>query len=278
MGKPVPRGQHLGNATFLRRWAGSIAVLAAFAGGTAWAASEQAEGAQQRCVDPKARALLERMSDFLASQPQFSVQADGSTEVVLKTGEKVEFEHSSDVRLKRPDKLRSDRRGEQTDVEFYYDGRSFTLYGKNKNYYATAAAPATIDEAIDAAREKLGIEAPAADLLYSKPYDILMEDVVSGSDLGEDAVRGVSCHHLAFRGNETDWQIWIEDGPRPVPCKFVITSKKVQGAPEFAVEFSQWNFSPRFDETVFHFTPPGDAKRIDFLREEASPGTQGDKK
>lgn len=277
MGNSVPRGQHLGSATFLQRWIGSIAVLVAFAGGTAWAATQQGVDAQQG-VDPKARTLLKRMSDFLASQPQLSVQADGSTEVVLKTGEKVEFEHSSDVRLKRPNKLRSDRRGEKADAEFYYDGHSFTLYGKNQNYYATTAAPPTIDEAIDAARERLGIEAPAADLLYSNPYDILMEDVVSGTYLGTNAVRGVSCHHLAFRGNETDWQIWIEDGPKPVPCKFVIVSKKVQGSPEFSVEFSRWNFSPRLDEAVFHFTPPSDAKRIGFLGETASRGTPGGKK
>lgn len=278
MGQPVPLGQHLGTVTFPRRWVGPIAMIAALAGGAAWAASPQTEEAQQSGVDPKARALLEKMSDFLASQSQFSVQTDGSMEVVLKTGEKVEFEYSSDVLLKRPNKLRSDRRGEKTNMEFYYDGSSFTLYGKNKNYYATATAPSTIDEAIDAARERLGIEAPAADLLYSNPYEILMEDVVSGTYLGMAAVRGVSCHHLAFRGNETDWQIWIEDGPKPAPCKFVITSKKVENSPEFTVEFSKWNFSPRLDDSLFCFTPPSGAKRIDFLEEPASPGTQGDKK
>jgi hypothetical protein len=273
MGTAMSRRRHLGTATFLRRWVGPIAMLAAFAGGIAWAAPPEADTSQQPGVDPKARALLEKMSDFLGGQRQFSVEVDGSTEVVLQSGEKVEFDHSSDVRLKRPDKLRSDRRGEKADVEFYYDGRSFTLYGKKNHYYATADAPATIDEAIDAARERLGIEAPGADLLYNKPYDVLMDDVVSGTYLGTVAVRGVSCHHLAFRGNETDWQIWIEDGPRPVPCKFVITSKKVQGLPEFTVEFSQWNFSPRLGDEVFHFTPPGNAKRIDFLR-----NVQGDKK
>jgi hypothetical protein len=168
MGNSVPREQHLGSATFLQRWLGPIAVLAALTGGTAWAAPPPGAGAQ-RGVEPKARALLERMSDFLADQSQLSVQTNGSTEVVLQTGEKVEFEHSSDVRLKRPDKLRSDRRGEKTDAEFYYDGRSFTLYGKNQHYYATAAAPATIDEAIDAARERLGVEAPAADCSTAIP-------------------------------------------------------------------------------------------------------------
>jgi hypothetical protein len=140
MGNSVPRGQHLGSTTLLQRWIGPIAVLAAFAGGTAWAAPSRAVDAQQG-VDPKARALLERMSNFLASQPQLSVQTDGSMEVVLKTGEKVEFEYSSDVRLKRPDKLRSDRRGEKADVEFYYDGRSFTLYGMGRTTTTTRPPP-----------------------------------------------------------------------------------------------------------------------------------------
>ena len=213
------------------------------------------------------------MSDFLASQRQFSVQTDGSIEVVLQSGEKLEFDYSSDVRLKRPDKLRSDRRGEKADAEFYYDGRSFTLYGKNKRYYATADAPGTIDEAIDAAREKLGIEAPAADLLYSNPYKILMEDVVSATDLGKAFVRGVSCRHLAFRGNETDWQIWIEDGPRARAGAIRDHLEEGPGLAEFTVEFSEWNFSPRFGDEVFHFTPRGNDKRINFLdRSESGPG------
>nr|WP_255415183.1 DUF2092 domain-containing protein [Vitiosangium sp. GDMCC 1.1324] len=279
MGKPVPRGQHLGTATVLRRWVGPIAVLAALAGGTLWAASPEAENAQKPDVDPKARSLLKGMSDFLASQQEFSVEADGSMEVVLQSGEKVEFEHSSTVRVRRPNMLRSDRRGEKVDAEFYYDGRSFTLFGKYRHYYATTDAPPNLDEAIDAAREKLGIEAPGADLLYSNPYEVLMEDVVSGTDLGMSSVRGVPCHHLAFRGNETDWQIWIEDGPKPAPRKFVITSKKVQGSPEFSVELTQWNFSPRLPDEVFHFVPPRDAKRIDFLTvKSAVPETQGGKK
>jgi hypothetical protein len=67
MGNSVPREQHLGSATFLQRWLGPIAVLAALTGGTAWAAPPPGAGAQ-RGVEPKARALLERMSDFLADQ------------------------------------------------------------------------------------------------------------------------------------------------------------------------------------------------------------------
>jgi hypothetical protein len=258
-------------------------VLATVAGGVAGAAPPQAESAKKPAaekpvVDPKARALVEKMSDFLANQRRFSVQTDGSTEVVLETGEKLEYDFSSTVRLQRPDRLRSDRRGEVADVSFFYDGRSFTLFGKNTHYYATANAPPNLDEAIDAAREKLDIEAPGADLLYSNPAKILMEDVVSGKDLGMSVVRGVPCRHLAFRGNETDWQLWVEDGPRPVPRKLLIVSKKVEGLPEFVVELSEWDFSPDFSDADFRFTPPGDAQRIDFLGARPPPGTQGDTK
>ncbi|WP_164018574.1 DUF2092 domain-containing protein [Pyxidicoccus trucidator] len=254
-------------------------MLATLAGGVAAAAPPpEAERAQKPVVDPKARALVEKMSDFLAGQQRFSVQTDGSMEVVLKTGEKIEYDFSSTVRLQRPDKLRSDRRGEVADVEFYYDGRTFTLFGKKTRYYATTEAPPKLDDAIDAAREKLGLEAPGADLLYSNPAKILMEDVVSGSNLGSSFVRGVPCQHLAFRGNETDWQLWIEDGPVPVPRKLLIVSKKVEGLPEFVVELSEWDFSPRFNDSVFRFTRPDGAERIDFLEAVPRPGPQGDTK
>jgi hypothetical protein len=41
------------------------------------------------------------------------------------------------------------------------------------------------------------------------------------------AVIGVECDHLAFRNADTDWQIWIESGAKPIPRKYVITSKGI---------------------------------------------------
>lgn len=270
----------------MRRWVQPLAVLAALAGTGVGAAPAEKPDAQQKqpsqqkqpTVEPEARAQLQKMSDFLARQQRFTIQTNGSMEIVLETGEKVEYDFASDVRVQRPNMLRTDRRGAMADLSFFYDGRSFTLFGKNKGYYATADAPDNLDDAIDAAREKLGIEAPAADLLYSNTYKILMEDVVSGQDLGMNDINGTPCRHLAFRGNETDWQIWIEDGPRPLPRKFVIVSKKVEGQPEFTVELSQWDLSPQFDNATFRFYPPNNATRIDFLSQMNTARTQGGKK
>ena len=46
---------------------------------------------------------------------------------------------------------------------------------------------------------------------------------------------GVVCDHLAFRNLDTDWQIWVESGERPLPRKYVITSKTVAAAPQYTL-------------------------------------------
>jgi hypothetical protein len=216
-------------------------------------------------TDPQADKILRGMSDFLSKQSKFSFSADHQTEAVLKSGQKLEFDAVSEVKVERPNRIRSDRRGEIAEsMSFFYDGKNVSLYGRGANLYASTPAPANMDQAIDFAREKLDLETPAADLLYTNPYRFMTEDVVSGMYVGKATLDDKTVHHLAFRGNETDWQIWIEDGDKPLPRKYVIISKKVKGAPEFSVELRDWNFSPSFDSDTFAFTPPEDAGRIQF--------------
>jgi hypothetical protein len=78
-------------------------------------------------------------------------------------------------------------------------------------------------------------------------------------------VGGVKCDHLAFRGNQVDWQIWIETGDKPLPKKFVVTTKWMTGAPQFTLVVKSWNLSPKLTEDMFSFVPPKDARKIDFI-------------
>nr|WP_245509581.1 DUF2092 domain-containing protein [Bradyrhizobium vignae] len=75
-------------------------------------------------------------------------------------------------------------------------------------------------------------------------------------------VDGVECEHLAFRTPDTDWQIWIETGAKPVPRKYVITSKTVTGAPQYTLRIRDWK-TDAFAEDTFVFKPPAGATRID---------------
>ncbi len=257
-----------------RRWRGRavLALLAAALVSQAAVAQRAREPRQaprapaQRAIDPRADAELRKMSDYLGRLPAFGVWVDHATEVVLEDGQKLEFDSSSRVWVRRPNGIRSDRRGEEVDASLYYDGRTMTVFGRRANLYASAQAPPTIDAAIDFARAELDVEAPAADLLYSNPYGALTEDIVSGMYVGEAEVDGTPCHHLAFRGRDIDFQIWIQQGAEPLPRKFVIVTKDVPSRPEFRVELRDWMTDPELvSADLFRFRPPAGAERTEFV-------------
>jgi hypothetical protein len=206
------------------------------------------------------------MSDYLAGLKQFRVQTENSLEVILTSGQKILYDSPAECLIQRPNKLRAERKGDIVNQEFYYDGKTLTLYNPDQKYYATVEAPPTIEETLDFARVSLDVYAPGGDLLYKNAYEVLTEDVVSGFYVGESVIGGIKCHHLAFRGNEVDWQIWIEDGDKPLPKKFIITTKWMTGAPQFTASIKAWDLSPKFSEDTFTFVPSKDAQRIDFVR------------
>jgi hypothetical protein len=247
-----------GNSNMTARLLGSAALV--LAGVVPIAAPAQPAG-----IDPQAVKLLKASTDYLASLKQYGVDARTSIEVVLNTGQKLQFDAAASLALQRPNKLRGERRGRLVDQIFYYDGKSLTLYNPGQRYYATVAAPDTLEAMLDFARTKLDIEAPAGDLLYGNAFDIVMDGVTSGFVVGKGVIEGVRCDHLAFRGAVVDWQIWIQEGGRPLPRKYLITSREVAGAPEFSVVMIKWNLTPKFSDSMFTFTPPKGAKKVDFL-------------
>ena len=221
--------------------------------------------AQPAGIDPQATKLLKASTDFLASQPRFSVESRNTLEVVLTSGQKIQFGHAARMWVQRPNKLRADRTGDLVEQSFYYDGKSLTLLNPGENVYATVPAPGTLEEMLDFARTRLDIVAPGSDLIYKNAYEILMDGVTDGFVVGKGIVEGVRCDHLAFRAPHVDWQIWIQDGEKPLPRKFVITTKDVSGGPQFSVVVTKWNTAPKFPEGLFTFKQPKNAKKVEFV-------------
>lgn len=221
--------------------------------------------AQPAGIDPAATKLLKAATDFLASRQRFSVETRNSLEVVLASGQKIEFNHTARQSVQRPNKLRAERTGDLVNQVFYYDGKSLTLSNPGDKVYATVAAPGTLEAMLDFARETLDIVAPAGDLVYRDAYEILMTDVSQGFVVGKAVIEGVRCEHLAFRAPHVDWQIWIQEGPEPLPRKLVITTRDQAGAPQFTVAVTKWNLKPTFTAQTFSFRAPSGAKRVEFL-------------
>ena len=239
-------------------WArcGALATLA----GLALAAQAQPAG-----IAPEAQRLLKASTDFLASQQQFSADTRNTLEVVLKSGQKIEFNHQARMSAQRPNKLRAERTGDLVDQVFVYDGKTLTLHNPQAKAYAQVAAPDTLEGMLEFARTQLDIVAPAGDLLNKNAYDILMDGVTDGFVVGKAVIEGVRCDHLAFRAPHVDLQMWIQEGAQPLPRKMMITTRDLVNAPQFAVTMTKWNLQPKFNAQTFSFTPPAGAKKVDFL-------------
>ena len=247
-----------------RRTLRATAAGAVLAAGVTMGASFVAGPAMgAETVDPDADKILRSMSTYLGGLSTFSATADVDNEIIDMAGQKLQLSSSASVLVERPGKLHATRRGPLADVEVIYDGKVVTINGKGLNVYAQFDSPGTIDDAIATVRFETGLDAPGADLLYADPYAGLASNVTSGAYLGTAYVNGVECHHLAYRAPKVDWQIWVQAGDKPLPMKYVITSKWVTGAPEYSVRFRDWNTKPTIDPSLFAFKAPEGATKLE---------------
>jgi len=221
--------------------------------------------AQSAGIDPEAQRLMKASTDFLASQQQFKAETRNTLEVVLNSGQKIEFNHSGLVSVQRPDKLRAERTGDLVDQVFIYDGKSLTLHNPQDQAYAQVAAPDTLEAMLEFAYTQLDIVAPAGDLLSKNAFDILMDGVTDGFVVGKAMIEGVRCDHLAFRAPHVDLQVWVEEGAQPLPRKLIITTRDLTNAPQFATTLTKWELQPVFDAQTFSFVVPAGATQVDFL-------------
>ena len=213
-----------------------------------------------RAENRDAEKLLKGMADYVASQKTLAVTFDSDIEVITNNLQKIQFTSSGQVQLSRPDKLRASRTGGYRDVEIVFDGKMLTVNNKDGKDYAQIEAAGTAEELIDVLRDRHGVVAPGADLLLANVFDVMMADVVEAIIIGKGVIDGVECDHLAFRNVETDWQIWIESGTKPIPRKYVITSKGIGEAPQYTLRIKEWKTDVAAD--AFAFKPDPSFKKI----------------
>jgi hypothetical protein len=229
--------------------------------------------AQAPPVDPAATRILQRMTDYLGSLRQFSVRTQVTIEDLLESGHRVDFDISASVIISRPNKLRAQRTGDLIDQVFYYDGKTLTLHNPSDKVYATEPAPATIEEVLRFAAESLGLTIPAADLVYRNAFPLLMQDVTFAAVVGKAVIGGAKCDHLVFSRPDVDFQVWVAEGGRPLPRKYVVTDTSTAARLSVTTVMSDWNVAPAVADARFNFVPPPGAKKISFMPVTTSSGS-----
>ena len=220
---------------------------------------------KEAAPEPDPVQLLQKMCDFLKSQPQFTYKAEVAADQVYQGGKKLQYGIDMETSVRRPDRLRVNAEGDLIDKQFFFDGKTITLYDKDHNVYGTLEVPPDIESALEKANKEFGVRVALTDLASPNLCEHMNKRIKHSLYVGLHKVRGVPCHHLAFDGDEAHVQIWIEAGDKPIPRKVVMTDKKSAASPEWMAYLYDWNFSPQLNDNLFAFTPPQGAEKIKFI-------------
>ena len=240
----------------------SLVFLVVLFAAPAWGASEKTGPA----IEPQARQVLQQAGDFMRSASNFTFSMESVREVVMDTGQRIQYSAMHEIAVRKPDGVKVISDGDLGDFTLWYDGSSITVHNAERNIYSRFEVPDTIDAAFDHLAKEKGITPPMVSLLYSDPVKLLKEKVRSGFYVGLNQVRGVQCHHLAFSSEDMDSQVWIAAGLSPVILKVVLTYKEQEGWPQFTAHLHDWDFSPFLPDGLFTSVLPKNALLSDFDR------------
>jgi hypothetical protein len=175
-----------------------------------------------------------------------------------------------DLVARRPNRLFAEITNDRQRRLLFYDGAHFTLFAPRSTFYATVDAPPTIEKLADDLEERYDIQLPLVDLFRWGTPEANVDALTSAVDLGPSAINGVTCEQYGFRQEGIDWQLWIERGESPLPCRIVITTLTDDARPQHMATYS-WNLAPSYDDDTFVFHAPADAKRISLLEVPGAP-------
>ncbi|HEY7799894.1 MAG TPA: DUF2092 domain-containing protein [Hyphomonadaceae bacterium] len=224
------------------------------------AETQAAEG-----IDPLAISALEQMVQRLGTLKTFEVRTRTSIDHVLANGQKIQMDGGATYRVRRPDGFFIETSTDRRLRQFFYDGKTFTMFSPRMNVYAQVAAPPTISQVLQKLEDEYDVSVPLNDLFHwgSEPTDV--QAIKAASRVGYAKVGGADCDQFAFRQEGVDWQIWIQKGDNPLPRKLVITTLEEPSQPQY-VAYLDWDTNARIDGAVFDFKPPKDTYKIEIRR------------
>jgi hypothetical protein len=207
--------------------------------------------------------ILRLASDRLAAA-SLSFHVEKRFDVVLSDGAKIEYSGALDVMATRSKGLFMDYGDDLSSKRVWYNGRTMTILDSLKKLYTTVAVKGTVSEALTRVARNYGAELPLAPLLRTNLLQELKSSL-RASYLGIHDAEEEACHHLLFRGEHVDVQIWITTGDTPLLRKLVVTFWEIEGSPQQSLTFSDWNLEADISPGVFNPKLPEGAVSIEFL-------------
>src|SRR6476620_9489835 len=218
--------------------------------------------ANEGVIEDVAVDALRNMSNYLMQAKTLGISTEGSLDVVTDDGQRIQLDGTTTYKIRRPGFV-IDYVSDMKSRRFIYDGKSFTVYSPKLGYYASVPAPGTNKEVLDIIYNKFGISLPLEDLFRwgDGSNDDRLKALKSAYKVGTATIDGAETDHYAFREEDVDWEVWIQQGDQPLPRKLVIVDRTDPSRPTF-VSRLRWQVNPAFTDADFTFVPDANAKRI----------------
>jgi len=204
--------------------------------------------------------LVKKSYAFLGSLKHYSFIATIVNEDEYANHMMLYLTHNYSVELQRPDKVRMQVRGDVDNRDTIMNNDKVSIYEIADNKYAQIPVDGDIDDALDTLSEDYGYAVPLTQLLYSDTAEDL--DFDKGFYFGTVTVDGKPCYYVGFPGKEWDIQLWIEKGDRPLIRSAAFVDKTMKDQPRSMIKVS-WDLGEIKDQSIFTFTAPKGAEKIE---------------
>jgi hypothetical protein len=204
--------------------------------------------------------IVRAMSDRLAQATTFTVETTDSRER-SRGGQKVTIRTTRQFTVRRPNRIAVHVTGD-ADIKGWYDGQKLTFVSDPQKVWVRVNAEPTIDATLDRLAERLAMPMPAADFMYSSPYDALIGSGSTGGYVGRETVDGVAAIHLAYQHPSVDWDLWVNEQGDQLPKKYRVTDKTLTPPRTVEVAFNKWQLGATVTDAAFAPVVPAGYERI----------------
>lgn len=214
-------------------------------------------------LEPEALAALEQMGATLRSLQSFTVESDATIEQVYPDGQKLMVPARTIYTINLPNQMKVEFETDKGQRVLRYDGKVMTLADSTVRKYVSFPLSGTVVEVFDSLEDDFGIALPIRELfLFGLPTSDI-EPPRAGRFIGDTTIGGDPVSHYAFRQSDSDWQIWLDKGDKPLPRRLVITAVTEPSKPQFITHFT-WNTAPTVAADTFTTAAPKDYQLVDF--------------
>jgi hypothetical protein len=221
--------------------------------------------AQKKTYDSLAIRILDRMSSIIGDMTSCSFTAitesnynDPDLGMLTRIAE-------HDVMFSGNNKFQVMTHGERGHLGVWFNAGSMVYYSYTNNHFGYLdSIGKTNIEAIENANKRFDIEFPAADIFYPTFTDDLIASADRIEYLGKSVIGGKECYHIAARGKDLGFQVWINTDATLLPVRMNIIQYDKQSQ-QYNVLFKDWVINPNLPDALFAFDPPPDASKMKIL-------------